>query len=453
MIKKISVRIFIINTINIMTDTCDICVEKYNNSYRLQVTCGYCEYTACRRCCETWLTNETTPRCINTTCGKEWTRQFISRNLSKSFVTKKYKSHRENILFDQERALLPATQPIVERMIQSEHINARILEIQTRIGELYVDAGRLRLQQTQLLRNTETTRERRLFIKACPDENCRGFLSSQWKCGLCEKWACSKCHELKGAHNDEAHTCNPNNVATAELLALDTKSCPTCGTGIHKLEGCDQMFCTLCHTAFSWRTGHVQTQIHNPHYYEWMRRTGGNVERDPNEVICGREINHLFTRRIVSNMTANGYSRSVIDGVSMLCQRLVHIRYQDLPRFHVDHVLNNQDLRVLYLRNLINEADLKTKLQRGEKKNEKKREAYNVVTMVSNAVTDILYRFDDRVSSLGLYTNMSSEEKTGLQDILNEVNAIVDYANECFLEMSVTYNSKKLYISPGLKMG
>ena len=436
-----------------MTDTCDICAEKYNASYRLRVTCGYCEFVACRRCCETWLLNETVSRCMNATCGQEWTRQFISRNFTKCFVSNKYKTHRENILFDQERALLPATQPIVERIIQYDHLTASMHEIEGRITQLRTEHGRLRVEQIRLMRNTDTTRERRLFIKACPDDNCRGFLSSQWKCGLCEKWACSKCHEIKGEHNDVEHTCNPDNVATAELLATDTKSCPTCGTGIHKLEGCDQMFCTLCHTAFSWRTGHVQTHIHNPHYYEWMRRTGGNVERDPNEVICGREITHQFARRIVSVMTSFGYNRNAINHINMLCQRLVHIRYNDLPRYHVDHVLNNQDLRVAYLQKRINETELKMRLQREEKKNEKKREAYNVITMVSNAVTDILYRFDDRISNLGQYSSMTPEEKTGSQDILDEVNAIVNYANECFVEISITYNSKKLYISHDLKMG
>ena len=33
-------------------------------------------------------------------------------------------------------------------------------------------------------RSTKT--ERKAFIKRCPADDCRGFLSSQWKCGLCE---------------------------------------------------------------------------------------------------------------------------------------------------------------------------------------------------------------------------------------------------------------------------
>jgi len=218
------------------------------------------------------------------------------------------------------------------------------------------------------------------------------------------------------------------------------------------VHNCDQMFCTLCHTAFSWRTGHVQTHIHNPHYYEWMRRTGGNMERDPNEIICGREITHHFTRRLITNMTCNVFKTTLIDRVNTLCQQLVHLRYNDIERYRVDPILNNEDLRIAYLRKFISEDTFKMRLQRDEKKNEKKREIYNVITMVSNAVTDILYRFAERVTVLGKYTNMNSNNKEEFATILNEVERIIDYANECFGEIAVTYNSRKLYISPSIRV-
>ena len=54
---------------------CEICVEKYNKSSRAPIICPYCQYSACRKCCENWLLNETTARCINAKCGKEWSRQ------------------------------------------------------------------------------------------------------------------------------------------------------------------------------------------------------------------------------------------------------------------------------------------------------------------------------------------------------------------------------------------
>ena len=41
-----------------------------------------------------------------------------------------------------------------------------------------------------------------------------------------------------GNNKEAEHNCNENDLATAEFINNDTKSCPTCGTGIHKIEGC-----------------------------------------------------------------------------------------------------------------------------------------------------------------------------------------------------------------------
>ena len=134
---------------------------------------------------------------------------------------------------------------------------------QDEIYKIHREVNSLRIKYNRLLdRNTER-RERVMFIKACPSENCRGFLSNQWKCGICEQWTCPDCHEIKGPNRDTPHVCDENAKATAALLADDTKSCPSCGVNIYKIEGCDQMWCTECHTAFSWRTGRIENNIHN----------------------------------------------------------------------------------------------------------------------------------------------------------------------------------------------
>ncbi len=117
----------------------------------------------------------------------------------------------------------------------------------------------------------------RKFVRACPQNGCRGFLSSAWKCGTCSTWACSNCHEAKGATKDAAHECNPDSVLTARLLDKDTRPCPHCASAIFKISGCAQMWCTACNTPFDWSTGRVLNgrNVHNPHYFEYLRRGGG----------------------------------------------------------------------------------------------------------------------------------------------------------------------------------
>ena len=139
--------------------------------------------------------------------------------------------------------------------------------------------------------NNNNNNERQSIGRPCPKENCRGFLSSQWKCSVCDMWTCPECHQLKGFTRDAHHTCNPDDVATAKLLNSDTKPCPSCRTPIHKLVGCDQMWCTQCHTGFSWRSGAIQTRVHNPHFFEWQRQNNGGVApRRPGDFECGRDL-------------------------------------------------------------------------------------------------------------------------------------------------------------------
>jgi hypothetical protein len=357
-------------------------------------------------------------------------------------MTTTYKNHREKLLLDEQRALLPATQPIVERQIEAERITTQMNDLNKRIRELNIEAWRLSRHRQNLNETTTTTITRRAFVRACPDAECRGFLSTQWKCGICEKFTCNKCHNVIGTNKEIEHTCDPANIATAELLNNDTKSCPTCGTGIHKIEGCDQMFCTMCHTAFSWRTGRIETHIHNPHYYELMRRMGGNIQRNPNEVICGREINHIFSRELFNEMKIRRIPRNQSTYITDICQQISHNRYDLLPRYQVDHVLNHQDLRVAYLRKYIDETEFKVRLQRMDKKTSVKREMYDILNVVQNAVTDILYRYHDKIVNMDTTYELSSDEKKAeFNSLVEEIPRIKDYANECLSDVSTAYGT------------
>lgn len=219
------------------TPVCQICDYSLNKTIRKPIKCQYCDFEACKSCCERYILNETAVRCMNTACGRDWTRQYIKTVFPTTFITGKLKEHREAVLFDIERALLPATQPLVERQIKAENLLKREQEIRAQIRDLYTTMYQAQAEMRELNYGRAPI-ERQEFIKACPDSGCRGFLSSQWKCGICEKWSCPRCHEVKGPDKDSPHECNPETVATVSLLANDTKPCPNCRTGIHKIDGC-----------------------------------------------------------------------------------------------------------------------------------------------------------------------------------------------------------------------
>ena len=449
--------------------SCLICCEMYNNSTKKKTQCPYCEFESCRTCCQTYMLNETIIKCMNPEkktngelkCGKEWSRKFIRDSFPNTFINTKLKTHMSNVLLEQERALLPATQPVVEDQIRKEKIKIKTDEIDKKIRELSRKKSNLVLS----LYNVNYTKEPAKFIRACSDTNCRGFLSTQWKCGICEQWTCPDCHELKGPNKDVQHTCDANNVETAKLLVKDTKSCPKCRTQIFKISGCDQMWCTQCHTGFSWKTGNIENNIHNPHYYEWQRRNGG-LTRAVGDIECGRELDHRTSDAInqlirfkhinliaihKSKPLANPLARPTplanptptptqiradrlnIIRIVEVIRNTIHLIRVELPTYQVNYVAKNQELRIRYLRNIITEEQFKEQLQRNDKRHKKNTEFAQVFQLMNTSITDIVFRIIDNLKK--------SEPNNYDLSIVFEIDEIIKYCNEILKDISYTYSS------------
>jgi len=454
-------------TSNNSTQTCPICVENYNKRARLPVECQFCHFSACRTCCQTYMMDENVPKCMNTECGKEWTLHFLRESFTQSFINNDLKTHREEVLFQQQIALLPETQSIVEREILREGIREDIRKINLEITKLNNELTTLWNRYHAAGRPDRTgSTPRAEFVRNCPETDCRGFLSSQWKCGICSKWTCPTCHEVKGLDRTVEHTCDPSNVATAELLAQDTRHCPKCTTPIFKIDGCDQMWCTQCQTGFSWRTGQIENNVHNPHYFEWLRRTGGEVPRTPGEFVCGRELTHRTATTIerlifrktavyVEHMADTRYSpdseriqhpnsKPTYDRVLTIIRAIIHINHVDRMRYNTNPIVENQDLRVSYMRNKLSPERFKLLLQQRNKRSHKHREILNVIDILANATTDILYRFQEYL--------ISSPTTECNANILDEIDVIRDYSNECLSDISYTYGSVLLQFTESLRL-
>ena len=440
--------------------SCNICCDDYNKSTRSKVCCPYCDFEVCRTCCETYILSENIPKCMKPECAKEWSRKFLRENFTNTFLTSKYKEHLENILFDQEKALMPATQHIVEDKIRRRNIKSQIFEIENLIEDLRKQQRILERSLNDSSSNINNIKdEKSHFVRQCPANGCRGFLSTQWKCGICELWSCPECHELKGPNRDCEHKCDPNNVETAKLLAKDSKPCPKCQSLIFKISGCDQMWCTQCHTAFSWKTGKLEKNIHNPHYYEWQRKNGGGeAARNPGDIECGRELTHYtvdavyngakkhsclnkYTTELYQNWRGVKETRTVFsydERINKICRIIrnnVHNIRTELVGFQTDYVERNQDLRVKYLENILDEEDFKILIQRNDKKNRKNTEVAQVIQLCNTALTDIIYRFIDYLQKK---TVIDFNE---LDNIMNELTEIRNYCNNIFKDIAFTYST------------
>ena len=391
---------------------------------------------------------------MNGQCGREWTRKFLSDSFPLSFITGPFKKHREDVIFDRERALLPATQPYVEAIFRKKILTDEINDISRQIRELLRRQAQMKIMIERLNRDpvaaindateggaegTEDERTRKQFVKPCPVDDCRGFLSSQHKCGMCETWCCADCHAIIGKSKTEAHTCDPNDVESVKALKAETKPCPKCAVPIFKIDGCDQIWCTQCHIAFSFRTGAIEKKIHNPHYYEWLRRTNGDVPRDPlDRMPCDAQFNARTVvqefRTIFDGITV-GYSSAACDDlyrfeekVSAISRQITHIQQVEIrPQ---DYEKRNRDLRVRYLTKDLDDEKFKSLLQQAEKKHSKHTEVQDVYRLVATAASDIVMRY-----LRFLQANPNSRDRS----IMDEIDGLIDYANGCLRDINKTY--------------
>ena len=409
---------------------CSVCYDPFTKQpHKKQAKCPYCDIQACTTCTQMYLKNSfEDPHCMG--CRKAWSREVLDGILLTTWINGDYKKHRENILLDREKSRLPAAQLMVglrKRANELQPVKNQILtemkEMEKRLAELrttYLTVDRqiqslIRgidpLLQTTGTTETKEEKERRVFIMPCPAASCRGFLSSAYKCGVCDVFVCPDCREVKGADRDAPHTCDANTKATVERLKKETKPCPECGAGIFKIEGCDQMYCTACNTPFSWRTGNKVTTgvIHNPHYFEFLRKSNGGVmPRNPGDIPCITNLPGAWTfeREFMRkyDLTGNKECMALYQALNVITH-IQHVEIHATTNRAQD--IDNTELNVRYLLQEIDEKAWKQQLQQKEKKRIKKDDLRMRFEAFMGACVDIYGTLMNTAREL-----MSSQNKT-----------------------------------------
>ena len=449
---------------------CNICCETFNKSTRDKICCPCtnCDFSACKICTRTYLLSTIKiPSCMK--CNGSWNEDFLKEKLNKIFIDGEYKQHRMKVLLDRQIALLPETMDDVENYKKAKEVLILVKEsdkeysILTKKFNFLVrntravdklkpeykqekDDLKEQLDTANLMRDSYVNiyqqrmnlyrgnggafqeseiKMNRKFIIACPSDDCKGFLDQTFNCPLCDTLVCSECHE-KVVENQN-HKCSKEAIATVKALQKETRSCPKCAVPIFKIDGCDQIWCVQCKTAFSWNTGEIETgRIHNPHYYEFLRK-GGVLQREPGDNPCGGireynlEIQNILGVIYVASCTTNHglntfYCQDTTD-YKYVEKRLkdidsimgcIHRYYGDIEHYITNsRIYVNTDCpyklrhnRVKYLLNEINKDQLAKFSYLEERKRMFYTEMIHIRELLNNYFQDLYNDYYDDVQNL-----------------------------------------------------
>lgn len=472
---------------------CSVCCEKYSNSTtskRYKVACNYCNYTACRSCVQRYIVESPNdPKCMS--CNKEWNHEFLCSSLQKTFMNKDYQIYRKRVLLEKEKSMLPDTQKYAEQLLKAE---SKMKEIEKIKDQIAATKNLLWKAHRELydIQRSKPKENKDILHRICPLENCKGFIGKGWVCGICNTKICKKCHVpfnpgdyvCNGTAPVHAHECKKEDLDNATMMMKNTKPCPKCAVLIFKIDGCDQMFCSNCHTAFGWRSGLIETGvIHNPHYYEHLRRTQGHVPRNPLDIpnncnvvthqnfysilrtvllkridkgITGHPILEHFVsfndniRKLFNLGETKAFKNPKTNRYSTLLQNLyimaTHIQYVEIPHFRVNNHDTNRDLRVKYLLNRIEEEEWKTTIQRREKKNMRKNETFQVLEMFSTVLNESITKIQKihlEFPSDSINDHEFTKDKLSkLFDAYKELPPLIKYVNTEFKKIGKRFNNR-----------
>ena len=107
--------------------------------------------------------------------------------------------------------------------------------------------------------------------------------------------------------------CDDNNYKTCQMIIKDSKQCPKCKNYIQRIYGCNQMFCTICHTCFNWVTLEIldKVNVNNPELIEYQRLNNLDSLITISNVSCD-VIDYEFDN-LVNKLLVNGKFDNVTD--------------------------------------------------------------------------------------------------------------------------------------------
>lgn len=175
------------------------------------------------------------------------------------------------------------------------------------------------------------------------------------------------------------------------------------------LKNCDQMWCLMCQTAFSWATGKIVTgNIHNPEAFRWQREQGIKLRATAAEnQECIDPLSNIYTNWIY-HQAVNYFVRNRIiisqlklkhvfndRSLESIVRLGIHVNAVSVPALNTDDAEIKQQLGVSYLLNKITEEqwlnEIKTKLVKKRIINRERIQIYGFLTgVLSTLLSNIM---------------------------------------------------------------
>lgn len=457
---------------------CPVCCEKYTKTLRCFIECPHkdCTYICCRECVKTYISGQSTdPHCMK--CHVPFERDFLYKQLGTTFMKTTYKAIKKELLFEVEKSRFPTTMKAAAAYQEAQELKKERIRVREEYDRL-LNLCRLQKNTIYQMDNRIYSLEiggtprwlqhdgddeggggaaavKQTFNHPCTIDSCKGFMSSQWKCGLCNIYACSKCREILGKTKPNDHVCDEDTVKSIALIKKETRSCPKCSVAIYKISGCDQMWCTQCEVAFSWKTGDIQRgTIHNPHFYEAQRKTG-IILRNPGDVVCGGIVSSYNLRScMVQRKVPSICTQTIrnIDKSNFNCREeiILHFVYSIMHRSinHNNYILDQlrreirnrsdtESFRVEYLTNRKDELEFKRAIFSNSEKLSKLRKICDIMEIYMNVAVENM----NEIYNI-LFQCENCKWRDVVDDILvciNRFNRILSYSENEFIKIHLDY--------------
>lgn len=266
-------------TISARLDMCGICCV---DNVPLHA-CPECSHEVCSECVQRYTFSESTmAKCMNSICGKFMEIGWLVQVCGMEWVKNEYVAHASKVVIEQDKSLIPSAMSFVPmyQLLADFGMNIKDLTYSRVFIRLAGDDEKNAVFDSitrQLGWSSEKIASFK-YLQGCPVDNCNGLIDDQGICVVCSGRICIECRNplIDGV----SHICDQEAVESIKAMDGNTKPCIGCASPMYKIDGCDQVWCTVCHTAFNWSTGTVVTgSIHNPHYHQWLKEQGKNIAR------------------------------------------------------------------------------------------------------------------------------------------------------------------------------